>query len=182
MNRPFRNAIPSRAPGKPAPITATGPHECVPLTADQFRGALDYVTRAALSSVRAPKEFFPENTGIQILKSEEAKVTLLAAYAHFKSDANLSLSFFYRYRGMGLVARSSILKPWVIFDPSHDSFAGFYPSIIHVFADLPMDRAGHFNPQQVFDAASAICPGFPDYQEPIKEVAPPQAVEQRVAA
>jgi|JI10StandDraft_1071094.scaffolds.fasta_scaffold25626_3 hypothetical protein len=185
MTRSFRSPIPGRPQNKATPITATGPHECVTLTPEQFRGALAYVTRAALSSVQAPKEFFPENTGIQILKSEDAKVTLLAAYAHFKSDPNLSISFFYRYRAMGLVARSSLLRPWVLYDPAHDSFAGFYPSIIHIFGTLPMDRSGNFDPQAVYDAASEICPGFPDYQppaveQPLQSVAPP--VDHRVAA
>lgn len=185
MNRPFRSHIPGRSPNKATPITASGPHECVSLTPDQFRGALAYVTRAALSAVQAPKEFFPDNTGIQILKTEDAKVTLLAAYAHFKSEPNLSISFFYRYRGMGLVARSTLLRPWVLYDPAHDSFAGFYPSIIHIFGSLPMDRSGNFDPQAVFDAASEICPGFPDYQppsveQPLQSVS--SSVDQRVAA
>ena len=184
MNRNLRKQIACRPNTPRGPITATGPHECIPLTVHQFRGALDYVTRASLSSVQAPKEFFPENTSIQVLSSEDAKVTLLATYAHFKSDANLSISFFYRYRGMSLVARSSILRPWVIFDPEHDHFAGFHHAIIHIFADLPMDRSGSFDPQAVFDAASSICPGFPDYQ-PAAQPASNQSgssVSDRVAA
>lgn len=184
MTRPHRSLIPGRSQNKPSPITATGPHECVALTPEQFRSALAYVTRAALSGVHAPKEFFPDNASIAVLRTEDAKVTLLAAYAHFKTNPNLGVSFFYRYRGMGLVARSSLLRPWVLYDPSHDSFAGFYPQIIHIFASLPMDRAGNFDPQAVFEAASAICPGFPDYQPPSVDQPslPAVNVDQRVAA
>lgn len=143
------------------PITATNPQECVALTPDQFRGCLEYVTTALMSGVSAPTAYFNGAPATPLLSSDDSKVTLLATFAHFKNNPNLSLSFFFRYRAMVALAGSDTLKPWIAFDPAADTYAGFHPALVEVVASLPMDRKGQFDPQAVRDAASKISAGFP---------------------
>lgn len=182
-----RAALSGLRAGKNARITASGPHECVALSESQFRGALNYVAQAAISGVKVPKEFFPEERSIKVLNEEEMKLAMMAAYAHFKSDANLALSFFYRYRGLGRLAMFEALRPWISFDPERDHYACFHPALLQVVAKMQMDRAGHFNADAVLIAVSALSPGFPDFQPPpppqgALAVAANQPIERHVAA
>jgi hypothetical protein len=179
MNRLLRR----QAAPKAATVTARGPHECVALTHDQFRGAMEYVTRAALTAVRVPQEFFNGTAAITILKGDDSKRTLLAAHVYFRSDGQLSLSFFYRYMALGALASSTLLKPWVFFDPAHDNFAAFHPALMKVCASIPLDRTGRFDPQVVRDAAALISEGFP---QPLQPAVPTEdaasSIDQRIAA
>ncbi|TXH00020.1 MAG: hypothetical protein E6R08_00875 [Nevskiaceae bacterium] len=152
--------------GRTAQITASGPHELPKLTADQFRSALTYVAQAAVSCVKVPEEFFPVGSSVSVIGDDDSKRTLLALYAHFKSNGSLACSAFYRYRGMALLARNELLRPWVMFDVNHDNFAGYHSALVQVLASLPMNSKGHFDPEAARTAALEISSGFPDYAPP----------------
>lgn len=126
-------------------ILAKGPQDCKPLTPQEFSSAVLYVTRAFLSAVHLPKEFF---TGVPlsgVLDQEGAKRTLLAAYAHFKQDSNRALSFFFRYKALLDLGAVADLSNWVVRAEGTD-YSTYTTDILDLAARHPLLPSGQFDP------------------------------------
>lgn len=129
---------------KGSQITAKGPQDCVALTPEQFAGAMSYVAKAFMSATVVPKEFF---TGIPVsssLSQDSVQRTLLAAFAHYKQNGSLALSFFCRYKALLELRKSADLTKWV-FQEQSSEYAIFSPSILSLAAGQPLLSNGKFD-------------------------------------
>lgn len=139
MRAPFRKQQP-QAP------KAKNPSECGPLTTEQFSGAIIYVAKAFLSAAIVPQEFFkgvaiPEDN---CMSTDAGQRTTLAAYAHFKSDINLTLNFIMRYRALLILRTKADLSRWIVSEPGSE-YAVFSEELLGVAAKHKMTKEGQFD-------------------------------------
>jgi hypothetical protein len=160
-----RKHIPSQ-PHKAQTISAKGPQDCQALTPEQFSKATIYVAKAFLSAALLPKEFF---TGVPVsdsfLSSDGVQRTMLAAFAHFKQNPNLTLSFFYRYKALLSLRSSCDLNKWVVTDQGSE-YAVFSADLLSVAARQPLLPSGEFDQESFLAALDVITDQPEDVTQP----------------
>lgn len=150
----FLHRIPSRQV-KPAKIVAKGPQDCVPLTPEQFVGATVYVAKAFLSAALLPKDFFAGVPVTSAFSKDAEQRTLLAAYAHFKQNGVLSLSFYCRYKALLRLSTTADVSPWVT-QNGESEYAVFSADILSLAARHPLLPSGHFDNESFLAQLNAI--------------------------
>ncbi len=155
MKTNFLQRIPTRQTSKQAKIVAKGPQDCAPLTPEQFAGATVYVAKAFLSAALLPKDFFAGVPITSSMSKDAEQRTLLAAYAHFKQNGVLSLSFYCRYKALLRLSVTADVSKWVT-QQEGSEYAVFSADILSLAARHPILPTGHFDSESFIAHLTAM--------------------------